>query len=743
MSKSLSRKFAAALPLLLLAIAGCGVGQYSGLGANGGEFSIAASANSVQTNGLVQFTAMLPNGQPAAVNWSVAQGENASSLGEGHIDAEGLYTPPSALARDSVEIRILATLKGDPAAQASDLIIVTPGFVQSLLPENAALTPGSAVEVTAEIAEVNAGSVEWSFSGANAGVLTNSSCAHSLDQYTTCKVTYTAPSLITGKQTVYLSASVNGTTASSPLRILLNMDGWNSTPSTNQAVQSGAIALGTSGGNDNDYDTFEDQAGTPYIANCCGGTLGALVEDAAKNQYILSNNHVLAESDQGKIGDTIDEPGLIDDGCVPLSQSGSTLQPVGTLKYVVPLASRQSNVDAALAAVSPGAVDPAGSILQLGDPATGSNGAIGAAPPMAGAGEQLNANNLGGMELVKSGRTTGLTCSSVASVDLSVRINYFKDCAETQPYYTKTFNNQIGIAGDRFSDSGDSGALVVDAGNAQPVALLFSGGTDGDGTGLSVANPIGDVLQELGSQAGSSLTVAGASVPHKVACVQYETKASYPFSKLVVSPETAAQAQLVAETTGQSLLQRDAGVLAVAGGKSLDSPGDAALMVYTDAAKGLVSVPQTFDGLRTQVIATDAGALARDQVPSHPAAATGIHLSANVLAGASAVVRDYSPQLLNDPAIFGVGVTQSQDNPSEPALLVLVDMDRTPKSMPEIIGGLRVRYMRLHPFHVTQSRNSGVNHASGCALRGLRATGSRRGAASSGMDGDTPAFPLN
>jgi hypothetical protein len=399
---------------------------------------------------------------------------------------------------------------------------------------------------------------------------------------------------------------------------------------------------------------------------------------------------------------------------------------VGTLKYFAPLASRQTNVDAALASVTPGAVDPTGSILQLGEPAAGGAAALGAAPPMAGTGEPLNADNLGSIELVKSGRTTGLTCSTVESVDLSVRIKYFKDCAETQPYTTKTFTNQIGIAGEKFSDSGDSGSLVVDASNAQPVGLLFSGGTDGDGTGLSVANPISDVLNELGTESGSRMTIAGTSTPHSVACVRYETKTENPAARIPVSAEASARAQFVAETTGQSLIRSDAGILAVGSGKSLDSPGDAALIVYTDKAKGFVSVPQTLDGLRTQVIATDAAAFARDQQSHSPATTTGIHLSANVLAGASAVVREYAPQLLRDPAIFGVGVTQSQDNASEPALLVLVDMAQTPQSTPETIGGLRVRYMKLHPFHITQSKFAGASHASSCALRGMRSVGNGR-----------------
>ncbi|HEX3470812.1 MAG TPA: hypothetical protein VHT28_06455 [Silvibacterium sp.] len=746
MPKRLSPYIAFALPPLLLLAAGCGTGQYAGVSANSGVFSITPSSSAINSNGQVKFTALLPTGEPAAVNWSIAEGENASSLGEGHIDANGTYTPPGALSRNSVQIHILAHLESDPSATAAAVINVTPGFVQSLLPENAALTVGGTLEVTAEIAEVNAGSVKWSLSESpagnaspsgndntmNLGTLDHITCQRSLDQFTTCKVSYTAPATLSVASTVYVSAAVNGTTATSPLRILLNTDGLNSTPSTNQAAQTGTIALGTSGGNDNDYDTWQDRSGTPYIADCCGGTLGALVEDTARNQYILSNNHVLAESDQAKIGDTIDEPGLIDNGCVPLSHAGSTLRPVGSLKYYVPLATTQSNVDAALASAFSGAVDPTGSILQLDAPkssATGGhpNSSLEAAPPMAGTGEPLNANNLGSIELAKSSRTTGLTCSTVESVDLSVRVDYFKDCAETQPYYTKTFTGQIGIAGDNFADSGDSGALVVDSSNAQPVGLFFAGGTDGDGSGLSVANPISDVLRELAAQAGSRLNIVGTTTPHKVACIRYDTtpRTTVPAA---VSSEVMARAQSVAESTGASLVNPEMGILATAAGKSLDSPGEAALIVYADKSKPRVDVPQTFDGLRTQLISIDAAALARGLAPAAPPAVSGIHLSDSTLAGATAVVREYGPRLLADTAIFGVGVSQSQDNPAEPSLLVLVDLNRTPASMPATLGGLRVRYMKLHRFHVTQSKYSGANHASSCALKGLTPSGTPRSA---------------
>ena len=722
----LHRRSAFALLALLVFVAGCGVGQFDGSGANG-AFSIGSSSSTTDSNGQIQFSARLASGDAAHVAWSVAGGDNASSLGEGHIDASGLYTPPAALSQDAIRIQIAARLKDDPLQMASTAVSVTPGFVQSLLPENAALTTGATLEATAEIAEVNAGSVHWtvtseSANGNDGGTLSDASCQRSLDQYTTCRVIYTGPSS-PSHSTVYLKVTVDGSATTAPLKILLNTDGVNSTPVANQTAQTGAIALGSSGGNDNDYDTYQDAAGESYVADCCGGTLGALVEDGKKDQFILSNNHVLAESDQAKTGDAIDEPGMVDDGCVPLSHAGSTLRAVGTLKYAVPLATPQSDVDAALASVAPGAVNTAGNILQLASPVNlgDVNELLGAAPPVGGNGEVLNANNLNGLKLAKSGRTTGLTCSTVAAVDLSVKVDYFKDCAETQPYYTKTFTNQIGIAGDRFSDSGDSGALVVDAANAEPVGLFFAGGTDGNGHGLSIANPIGEVLRELGTQTGSPMSVVGTATPHSVACIRYDTKLSA--NSVPLSTTARARAKYVAETAGASLVNAESGVLGVGIGSSLDSPGEAAVIVYVDKTKTSVNVPQTVDGLRTQVIPTDVAALARNAAPANPELMDGIDVSANVLAGAAAVEHEYAPRLLSDPSIFGVGVAQSLDAPQDPALLVLVDPDIAPRAMPATIGGLRVRYMKLHRFHVTRSKYAGLNAAPSCALKRMTGAG--------------------
>jgi hypothetical protein len=701
-----------------LAVAGCGTMSFPAAAGNA-NFSIAASALSTGTNGEVALRAMLPSGEPAPVIWSIASGANAGALGQGRVDATGIYTAPGSISADNVAVHIEAHLRNDPASTAALTITVHPGFVQPLLPQNVALTPGASAEVTAQIAEVDAGKVKWSLStspsevtanSSGLGTLSSSDCQRGADRYTKCTVTYTAPSVLPNEP-VYVMAAVNGSAVTSPLRVLLNGHGIVSDPVANQSVQTGLAALGTSGGNDGDYDTYEDRNGNSYVADCCGGTLGALVEDEQKNQYILSNNHVLAESDQAELGDTIDQPGLIDGACTPLSRPGSTLHPLASLKYFVPLNTAQTNVDAALALAAPGAVDPSGSILQLGTP--GTDQMLGAAPPMAGRGEALNAGNLG-MDVVKSGRTTGLTCSNIEAVSLTVKVDYYKDCAETQPWTTKTYTNQIGIGGSHFTDSGDSGALVVDASNAQAVGLYFAGGTDGDGNGFSVANPISDVLNELGSEAGSRMSIVGTATPHAVACLRYDP--AVPTEPTHVAASALAAAQSIAEGSAASL--HGGGILGTAAGSSFDNPGSAAVVVYVD--HGNASVPPVVAGLRTQVIVTDAAAVARGTAPAMPALESGMHVSAAALASATAVERIVAPRLMADPAIFGVGVTQSLDNPAEAALLVLVDLGRNPQWMPSTLGGLRVRYLRLHRFHTTRERDTDASRTNACSLKGLR-----------------------
>ncbi len=706
-----TRLLATLLPLAL-AIAGCGGSGYSA-NPSAGTFSITPGTSSISTSGQLQFSATLPDGTPATnVHWVIVAGQNDTNFGEGSIDSSGLYLPPSALSQDSVQVKVQANLTSNTFQSASAVITVTPSFIQPVTPENAALSPGATLPLTASISEVGGGTVQWSLStsptsaaspGSTAGTLSSTHCQRSSPRsanpsYTSCTVTYTAPSAVPA-QPVYILGTVQsnpGTVTSS--RLLLNSAGLNSSPLSNQAAQTSAVQMGSSGGNNNDVDV--DASGN--ILDCASGTLGALVADQASNLYILSNNHVLAESDQAGAGNSIIQPGLVDTGCTQLTTGSTGMRSIGTLQYWAPLLNNSVNIDAALANTSAASVDSTGAILSLGAPGSGTN-AIGAAAPAGGTGEALTAANLNNLRVAKSGRTTGLTCSTVDVINAAVKVSYYKDAAETQFYTAKTFINQIGIPGNSFSDSGDSGALVVDTSNAQPVGLFYaaSSGTS-TSPGESFANPIGDVLTELAqyssAPAGTSFSVVGGA-PHPVTCLDFDSNTARSSSAVAEIALGAAQAVVARESA--RLVDPGKGILGLAAGVSLDQPGQPAVLVYVDRDHANdVTVPQTLGGLPTRVIATTAHDLASNTVAANATATTGIHLSATVLDAARAVAQQHTAEVLSDPAYFGIGVSQSLDHPQEAALMVFVDRTRRPRSAPATIGGVRVRYRVLSPIRV-------------------------------------------
>jgi hypothetical protein len=237
------------------------------------------------------------------------------------------------------------------------------------------------------------------------------------------------------------------------------------------ALQTPPIQLGTSGSPALD------------IANgfCCGGTLGSLVTKGGA-QYILSNSHVLCgdvvSGGNGRvstIGDDIIQPALIETGC---STSGTqVVADLSSLSTVYPPGSTP-NVDCAIAQVRSGMVSTNGAILEIGT---------------------LSASTVGasiGQGVKKSGRTTGLTRSSISDVNVSVNVGYTDECGGTA--FTKSYTGQIFISnrGSKFLNSGDSGSLLVEDVSVNPraVGLCFAGGG-----GVAVANPIGPVLSQLGA----------------------------------------------------------------------------------------------------------------------------------------------------------------------------------------------------------------------------------------------------
>ena len=97
----------------------------------------------------------------------------------------------------------------------------------------------------------------------------------------------------------------------------------------------------------------------------------------------------------------------------------------------------------------------------------------------------------------KSGRTTGLTSSTIKGLNGTVSVAYDNECAGGAAF-TKTFTGQIIISnrGSKFLAGGDSGSLMVEdiTTNPRSVGLLFAGSST-----LAVANPIGEVLSFFGA----------------------------------------------------------------------------------------------------------------------------------------------------------------------------------------------------------------------------------------------------
>ncbi len=260
----------------------------------------------------------------------------------------------------------------------------------------------------------------------------------------------------------------------------------------NEAAQSLPIILGTTGGNANDSSTQQN------LITCCGGTLGSLVQRNGLF-YILSNNHVLARSDSATLGDNIIQPGLVDTNCNPNSASV-----VAHLSQFARLETPGTNVDAAIALINPGAVDANGTIFSLGSTATGNVPNPGS--PHAGTGMAASM----GLAVAKSGRTTGLTCSTVGAIGISTKVQYQTGCG-TGTTFSVTYQNQISVSGGTFSGQGDSGSLIVSQGTADPVALLYAG-SDTD----TVGNPVQDVLTAMADSLGNKPVFVGNPSTHQV-----------------------------------------------------------------------------------------------------------------------------------------------------------------------------------------------------------------------------------
>jgi hypothetical protein len=714
----------AAAPLVI-ALAGCGTATVAANSTNS-AFAISPGTATIDTNcsacnannsralPIHRFTARLTNGTAAAVTWSVSGGDAVA--GPGRITAAGEYSPPSYLTADSVPVVVTARLNANPRIEASARITLTPGFLQPLTPENVALGANGAVTVTGKLA-VAGGSSGIQFALASTptgtsggqGTLGATICQRSGKTFTSCSVTYTAPATIAATGVTYIVAGAPGSQARTDAQILLNTAGVTSNPAGHQGQQPTLMPLGSSGGNNNDFDARGNN-----IADCCSGTLGSLIQDNSGRQYLLSNNHVLARSDHATVGDPIVQPGLIDNNCTPTGEGPGTV-PVAALSAWLPLKSPQTNADAAIAQVASRTIDSNGAVLELG-PRQADGTLASAAPGISSTGGK-GENAALQMKVAKSGRTTGLTCGSISAVGLDVSVDYYRDCAETRPYLTKTFTNQVAMSGDRFSDAGDSGALVVDVNNAEPVGLFFAGGTDVAGIGHGVANPAPEVLNQLAAQAGAGTSfsfVGGAD--HGVSCLSYGDSTVSSAQAAALSDDQIQRGQQ-AMGTARLLVNPSAGILGVSMGKSSDHRGEAAVIVYVDE-NGSASVPASIEGVRTLVIPSNAHAVAFGTAPLANAVSSASAISGATLNQALAIKRQVARALMSkNSAFFGVGVGQSLDNHREAALVIYVDRNRIPRSLPLTIRGLRTRYVVMDRLHVTRSYATTVQSSRHCLPR--------------------------
>ncbi len=596
-------------------------------------------------------------------------------------------------------MQVTASATAAPAITGQTTITLTPGFLQPLTPENVALGPMGTVTLTGRLAQAG-GYADIRFALANSpggssgglGTLTGPSCQHSQQTFTTCSVTYTAPANIPATGATYIVASVGG--SKTEAEILLNAAGVNSNPTTHQGALSTMMPLGSSGGNNHDFDARGNT-----VADCCSGTLGGLIQDNSGRQYLLSNNHVLARSDHATVGDVIVQPGLIDNNCTP-NGDGPGTAPVASLTSWLPLKSPQTNADAAIAQVASHTLDAAGSILELG--ARQPDGSLASAPPgissTAGKGEIPALQ----MTVAKSGRTTGLTCGAISVIDLDVSVDYFRDCAETKPYFTKLFTHQLAVSGDRFSDAGDSGALMVDTSNAEPVGLFFAGGTDSAGVVHAIANPASDVLSELGAQTGNSANFVYTGGPdHAVSCLNYGDSTIGAAQTIALSDAEITRAQQ-ALFSARALVDPASGILGVAMGKSSDHAGEAAVILYVNSHLSQ-KVPATIEGVRTMVIPASIDEVAFGTAPLANPAGVSPSLPPSELKRAFDIKQHARTLLRQNSSFFGVGVGQSLDNPREGALVIYVDRRHLPSNPPPSIDGLRTRYVEMDRLHVTRS----------------------------------------
>lgn len=224
------------------------------------------------------------------------------------------------------------------------------------------------------------------------------------------------------------------------------------------------------------------------------GTMGGMVRDRASNErLILSNNHVLANSNEASAGDAILQPGTADGGRVDRDLVGHlerfqpiqfTVEPpscsialfitrilnkiaewLGSKHRLIAVQQNPQAINLIDAAVATPLID-----IEISDDIL-DIGVVGGTAPVTL-----------GMRVRKSGRSTGFTTGQITVVDATVDVNYGQSAARFEDQLIST----------AMSAPGDSGSLLIAQDTLLAVGLLFAGSDQ-----VTIYNPIQDVLDGL------------------------------------------------------------------------------------------------------------------------------------------------------------------------------------------------------------------------------------------------------
>jgi hypothetical protein len=479
--------------------------------------------------------------------------------------------------------------------------------------------------------------------------------------------------------------------------------------SLNMQPLAAPVQLGSSGSN------VDAICLTPAPGFCFGGTLGSLVTGGGKT-YILSNNHVLGLSDAAVSGQAVTQPGVIETNC----STNGTIN-VAAVSTIVNLQTQPAPpVDVTTAEIDNGQVDPNANILELGTLTTVNGVQVPQpAPPVSGSGMTATVGQL----LAKSGRTTGLTCASVETIDTTASVTYEAGCATTTSF-SVTYTDEITVGNmsndQNFIGDGDSGSLAVDEATAKPVALMFAGSDVS-----AVGNPVADVLNALKTaNGGTTFSFVGTTTPHPVSGCSLPGLSSVKVTpSAAVLPASATQRAQTAASSNSTQIMNTQGVSAYGQGGSLDAPQEPAVMIFVAPGTSHANIPATIDGVRTRLIESNSttaqGPLTQQQsaqLASQSAEAQTYTISDAAMQQTKSIKEQHATSLMSDPAVVGVGVSASLDSPGDPALMIYVLKGKAHGAIPATIDGVRTRIKETGPFRANVAHPANSTTAAGCRV---------------------------